>query len=77
VTTSDGRFTVLMPHAERVFRNVQMSWTSGEQSERSPRWPLTRYVWPGFSSNSAVPRTSGSPLMNTDRKMVAAGMTDA
>src|SRR4029453_12736649 len=28
VTTPDGRFTVLMPHPERVFRNLQMSWTS-------------------------------------------------
>ncbi|MBI5258486.1 MAG: phosphoribosylformylglycinamidine synthase [Burkholderiales bacterium] len=36
VTTADGRFTVLMPHPERVFRNVQMSWTSGEVSQRSP-----------------------------------------
>jgi phosphoribosylformylglycinamidine synthase len=36
VTTPDGRFTVLMPHAERVFRNVQMSWTSGERSALSP-----------------------------------------
>jgi phosphoribosylformylglycinamidine synthase len=36
VTTPDGRFTALMPHAERVFRNVQMSWTSGEVSARSP-----------------------------------------
>jgi phosphoribosylformylglycinamidine synthase len=27
VTTADGRFTVLMPHPERVFRNVLMSWT--------------------------------------------------
>jgi phosphoribosylformylglycinamidine synthase len=26
VTTTDGRFTVMMPHPERVFRNVQMSW---------------------------------------------------
>ncbi|MDX3989123.1 MAG: phosphoribosylformylglycinamidine synthase subunit PurQ, partial [Achromobacter sp.] len=26
VTTPDGRFTALMPHPERVFRNVQMSW---------------------------------------------------
>ncbi|MGA2550874.1 MAG: phosphoribosylformylglycinamidine synthase [Burkholderiaceae bacterium] len=25
-TTPDGRFTVLMPHAERVFRSAQMSW---------------------------------------------------
>src|SRR3546814_14807251 len=26
VTTADGRFTVLMPHPERVTRNVAMSW---------------------------------------------------
>ncbi|HPM65585.1 MAG TPA: phosphoribosylformylglycinamidine synthase [Piscinibacter sp.] len=36
VTTADGRFTVLMPHPERVFRNVQMSWTSGDRSAASP-----------------------------------------
>ena len=36
VTTADGRFTVLMPHPERVFRNVLMSWTSGERSAHSP-----------------------------------------
>ncbi|CAN7384811.1 phosphoribosylformylglycinamidine synthase [Rhizobacter sp. LjRoot28] len=36
VTTPDGRFTALMPHPERVFRNVQMSWTSGDRSAPSP-----------------------------------------
>jgi phosphoribosylformylglycinamidine synthase len=36
VTTPDGRFTVLMPHPERVFRNVQMSWTRGDLSAYSP-----------------------------------------
>jgi phosphoribosylformylglycinamidine synthase len=36
VTTPDGRFTVLMPHPERVFRNVQMSWTGGDVSQHSP-----------------------------------------
>jgi phosphoribosylformylglycinamidine synthase len=36
VTTADGRFTVLMPHPERVFRNVQMSWSRGEPSATSP-----------------------------------------
>ena len=36
VTTADGRFTAMMPHPERVFRNVQMSWTSGDQSAPSP-----------------------------------------
>ncbi|HEY8881261.1 MAG TPA: phosphoribosylformylglycinamidine synthase [Roseateles sp.] len=36
VTTPDGRFTALMPHPERVFRNVLMSWTSGDKSAHSP-----------------------------------------
>ena len=36
VTTADGRFTALMPHPERVFRNVQMSWTNGDKSAFSP-----------------------------------------
>ena len=36
VTTADGRFTAMMPHPERVFRNVQMSWTGGDKSEFSP-----------------------------------------
>jgi phosphoribosylformylglycinamidine synthase len=36
VTTADGRFTAMMPHPERVFRNVQMSWTTGDKSEFSP-----------------------------------------
>mgnify|MGYP000511764255 FL=1 len=36
VTTADGRFTAMMPHPERVFRNVQMSWTSGDISSTSP-----------------------------------------
>jgi phosphoribosylformylglycinamidine synthase len=31
VTTLDGRFTAMMPHPERVFRNVQMSWTDYSQ----------------------------------------------
>ena len=36
VTTADGRVTVLMPHPERVLRNVQMSWTGGDVSALSP-----------------------------------------
>jgi phosphoribosylformylglycinamidine synthase len=36
VTTPDGRFTALMPHPERVFRNVLMSWTPGDRSASSP-----------------------------------------
>ncbi|MFD0667428.1 phosphoribosylformylglycinamidine synthase [Ramlibacter sp. MAHUQ-53] len=36
VTTADGRFTAMMPHPERVFRNIQMSWTGGDISADSP-----------------------------------------
>ena len=36
VTTADGRYTAVMPHPERVFRNVQMSWTPGDRSAHSP-----------------------------------------
>ena len=36
VTTPDGRFTVLMPHMERVHRTVQMSWHPQEWGEASP-----------------------------------------
>ena len=42
VTTFDGRFTALMPHPERVFRNVQMSWTSLDASGFSPWMQLWR-----------------------------------
>ena len=36
VTTPDGRFTALMPHPERVFRQLQMSWTPGPPEGHSP-----------------------------------------
>ncbi len=36
VTTPDGRFTVLMPHAERVFRTVLQSWHPESWGEDSP-----------------------------------------
>ncbi|QIM22698.1 phosphoribosylformylglycinamidine synthase [Phycicoccus sp. HDW14] len=36
VTTTDGRFTAMMPHPERVSRNLQMSWTSGDLDDESP-----------------------------------------
>ena len=37
VTTADGRFTAMMPHPERVFRNIQLSWTDADVSAFS-RW---------------------------------------
>ncbi|NIA00238.1 phosphoribosylformylglycinamidine synthase [Massilia sp. CCM 8734] len=36
VTTADGRFSVLMPHAERVFRSVQQSYHPASWGEDSP-----------------------------------------
>jgi phosphoribosylformylglycinamidine synthase len=35
-TTDDGRFTIVMPHPERVFRTVQMSWQPPRLGEDSP-----------------------------------------
>jgi phosphoribosylformylglycinamidine synthase len=36
LTTPDGRFTILMPHPERVRRTVQMSWQPPGLAEDSP-----------------------------------------
>jgi phosphoribosylformylglycinamidine synthase len=36
LTTPDGRFTIVMPHPERVFRNLQMSWSPPGSPEDSP-----------------------------------------
>ena len=36
VTTSDGRFTIVMPHPERVFRSVQWSWHPDGWGEDAP-----------------------------------------
>ncbi len=42
VTTADGRFTALMPHPERVFRTVQLSWHPDGWGEDSPWMRLFR-----------------------------------
>ena len=49
ITTSDGRITVIMPHPERVFRTVQMSWHPPEWGEDSPWMRMFRNarVWVG------------------------------
>ena len=36
LTTADGRFTIVMPHPERVRRTVQMSWQAPGLGEDSP-----------------------------------------
>jgi len=48
-TTPDGRFTILMPHPERVFRSVQCSWHPDEWGEESPWLRMFRNarVWVG------------------------------
>lgn len=36
LTTPDGRFTIMMPHPERVFRTVQYSWAPEDWGEAGP-----------------------------------------
>jgi phosphoribosylformylglycinamidine synthase len=36
LTTADGRFTIVMPHPERTFRTVQMSWAPAGLGEDAP-----------------------------------------
>ncbi|MCW5621556.1 MAG: phosphoribosylformylglycinamidine synthase subunit PurQ, partial [Burkholderiales bacterium] len=47
LTTPDGRFTIIMPHPERVFRTVQNSWYPPEWGEDSPWMRMFRNarVW--------------------------------
>jgi phosphoribosylformylglycinamidine synthase len=56
VTTPDGRFTAMMPHAERVFRNIQMSWTGGDKSEFSPWLRIWRNarMWVGLGGGAGA-----------------------
>jgi phosphoribosylformylglycinamidine synthase len=35
-TNDDGRFTIMMPHPERIFRSLQNSWQSPDWGEYSP-----------------------------------------
>jgi len=42
LTTADGRFTILMPHPERIFRPEQMSWHPKGWSEDTPWMRLFR-----------------------------------
>jgi len=42
LTTADGRFTVMMPHPERVLRSVNLSWRPKDWPEESPWMRLFR-----------------------------------
>jgi len=49
VTSADGRVTIMMPHPERVFRTVQMSWHPEGLGEDSPWMTMFRNArkWAG------------------------------
>jgi phosphoribosylformylglycinamidine synthase len=49
LTAAGGRVTALMPHPERVFRSVQMSWAPREWGEDSPWMRMFRNarIWAG------------------------------
>jgi phosphoribosylformylglycinamidine synthase len=49
LTTPDGRFTIMMPHPERVFRAVANSWRPDEWGEDGPWMRMFRNarVWVG------------------------------
>ena len=38
LTSTDGRATIMMPHPERVFRNVQLSWRPAEWTGEEGPW---------------------------------------
>ncbi|MVW71103.1 phosphoribosylformylglycinamidine synthase [Bordetella sp. 15P40C-2] len=44
VTTADGRFTVIMPHPERVTRNVMMSWAPKQWGEADSGGAFTPWM---------------------------------
>lgn len=50
VTTGDGRFTVMMPHPERVTRNVMMSWSPRAWGDKDSSGPYT--PWMRFFQNA-------------------------
>jgi phosphoribosylformylglycinamidine synthase len=49
LTSADGRFSILMPHPERVFRSVQLAWHPDGWGEDSPWMRMFRNarVWLG------------------------------
>ncbi len=49
LTNEDGRFTIMMPHPERVYRTVQNSWRPSEWQEDSPWMRIFRNarLWVG------------------------------
>ena len=51
ITSQDGRVTIMMPHPERVFRSIQMSWQDENWKDYSP-WMQMFINAKDFSDNS-------------------------
>ena len=51
ITSQDGRVTIMMPHPERVFRSIQMSWQDENWKDYSP-WIQMFINAKDFSDNS-------------------------
>jgi len=45
VTTADGRFTAMMPHPERVFRQLQFSWTASNSFQKPTDFSPWMRIW--------------------------------
>jgi phosphoribosylformylglycinamidine synthase len=47
VTSTDGRFTAMMPHPERVFREMQLSWSPVKHATQTSSLDLTPWfeIW--------------------------------
>ena len=45
ITSLDGRCTIMMPHPERIFRTVQMSWQDKSWGEMSPWFKLFKNAY--------------------------------
>ena len=45
VTTDDGRFTAMMPHPERVFRQLQFSWTAQSNFQKPTDFSPWMRMW--------------------------------
>jgi phosphoribosylformylglycinamidine synthase len=56
VTTPDGRFTIMMPHPERTFRSVQMSWHPDGMGDDSPWLAMFRNAGAGWAERSIKSR---------------------
>jgi len=45
VTTPDGRFTAMMPHPERVFKQLQYSWTPKNNAHQLEEFSPWMRLW--------------------------------